>query len=107
MKKELPACPVEITLTLINSRWSILILRDLMQETKRFGQLQRSLGKVSQKVLSSTLKDLERNGLIVRKVYPEVPPRVEYSLTPLGNSLNPVLDSLRKWGEFYKQNFPQ
>lgn len=105
MKKELPACPVEITLTLINSRWSILILRDLMQETKRFGQLQRSLGKVSQKVLSSTLKDLERNGLIVRKVYPEVPPRVEYSLTPLGNSLNPVLDSLRKWGEFYKQNF--
>ncbi len=107
MKKELPACPVEITLTLINSRWSILILRDLMQETKRFGQLQRSLGKVSQKVLSSTLKDMEKNGLIIRKVYPEVPPKVEYSLSPLGDSLSPVLDSLKQWGEFYKQNFPQ
>lgn len=107
MKKELPACPVETTLTLINSRWSILILRDLMQETKRFGQLQRSLGKVSQKVLSSTLKDMEKNGLIIRKVYPEVPPKVEYSLSPLGDSLSPVLDSLKQWGEFYKQNFSQ
>ncbi len=107
MKKELPACPVEITLTLINSRWSILILRDLMEETKRFGQLQKSLGRVSQKVLSSTLKDMEKNGLIIRKVYPEIPPKVEYSLSSLGKSLSPVLDSLKQWGEFYKQNFPQ
>ncbi len=100
--KELPACPVETTLTLIGDKWKVLILRDLLPGTKRFGELKKSIGKVSQKVLTAQLRDMEQNGLVHRKVYPEVPPRVEYSLTPLGKSLKPILDAMWNWGEEYK-----
>ncbi len=100
--KELPACPVETTLTLIGDKWKVLILRDLMPGTKRFGELKRSIGNVSQKVLTAQLRDMEGSGLIHRKVYAEVPPRVEYSLTELGQSLKPILDAMQKWGEGYK-----
>ena len=103
-KKELPACPVETTLTLIGDKWKVLILRDLMPGTKRFGELKKSVGNVSQKVLTAQLRTMEESGLVNRKVYAEVPPRVEYSLTELGKSLKPILDSMRAWGEAYKAN---
>ena len=101
-KKELPACPVETTLTLLGDKWKVLILRDLMPGTKRFGELKKSVGNVSQKVLTAQLRTMEESGLVNRKVYAEVPPRVEYSLTELGKSLKPILDSMRAWGEAYK-----
>ena len=100
--KELPACPVETTLMLIGDKWKVLILRDLMPGTKRFGDLKKSIGNVSQKVLTAQLRDMEQNGLVHREVYAEVPPRVEYSLTELGRSLEPILDAMRNWGEGYK-----
>ncbi len=103
--KNLPACPVETTLTLIGNKWKVLILRDLLPGTKRFGELKKSLGSVSQKVLTAQLRDMEADGLVTRTVYPEVPPRVEYSLTDLGMSLQPVLNSLQNWGERYKASF--
>ncbi len=102
-KKELPACPVETTLALIGNKQKVLILRDLIGGTKRFGELQRSVGQVSQKVLTSNLREMEADALVERKVYAEVPPRVEYSLTALGQSLKPILDSLWAWGENYKE----
>ena len=101
-KKELPACPVETTLTLIGDKWKVLILRDLMPGTKRFGELKKSVGNVSQKVLTAQLRAMEESGLVNRKVYAEVPPRVEYSLTELGKSLKPILDFMWAWGEAYK-----
>ena len=101
-KKELPACPVETTLMLIGDKWKVLILRDLLPGTKRFGELKKSIGTVSQKVLTAQLRDMEHNGLVNRKVYPEVPPRVEYSLTELGRSLKPILDAMWDWGEEFK-----
>lgn len=105
MHKELPACPVETTLTLIGNKWKVLILRDLMGGTKRFGELKRSLGNVTQKVLTAQLRDMEENGLVHRQVYAEVPPRVEYSLTDLGKSLKLALDAMWAWGAGYqKQN---
>ena len=100
--KELPACPVETTLMLIGDKWKVLILRDLMPGKKRFGELKRSIGNVSQKVLTAQLRAMETSGLINRAVYAEVPPRVEYSLTALGESLKPILDAMRDWGEDYK-----
>ena len=100
--KELPACPVETTLMLIGDKWKVLILRDLMPGTKRFGELKKSIGNVSQKVLTAQLRDMEENGLVSRKTYAEVPPRVEYSLTELGRSLKPILDALQHWGEDYR-----
>ena len=103
-KKELPACPVETTLTLIGDKWKVLILRDLMPGTKRFGELKRSVGNVSQKVLTAQLRAMEANELVHREVYAEVPPRVEYSLTELGKSLKPILDSMWAWGEEYKSS---
>ena len=96
---ELPACPVETTLMLIGDKWKVLILRDLMPGTKRFGELKKSIGSVSQKVLTAQLRDMEEKGLVNRKVYAEVPPRVEYSL---GRSLKPILDAMWDWGEGYK-----
>ena len=96
-------CPVQTTLYLISSRWVILILRDLFMGTKRFGELMRSLKGVSQKVLTANLRTMEDLGLISRKVYPEVPPRVEYSLTKLGISLKPVIASMFDWGMAYKE----
>ena len=102
MAKELPACPVEVTLMLISDRWKVLILRDLLGGTKRFGELKKSIGSISQKVLTSNLRSMEEDGLLTRKVYAEVPPRVEYSLTALGRSLSPVLEAMRAWGEDYQ-----
>ena len=92
--KMLPACPVETTLTLISDKWKVLILRDLMTGTKRFGELKKSIGYVSQKVLTTQLRQMEASGLLSRKVYAEVPPRVEYTLTELGCSLKPVMDAM-------------
>lgn len=100
--KDLPACPVETTLTLIGDKWKVLILRDLMPGTKRFGELKKSIGNVSQKVLTAQLRAMEESGLLTRTVYAEVPPRVEYTLTELGKSLMPILDALWNWGEEYK-----
>ena len=103
--KPLPACTVETTLTLIGSKWKVLILRDLLSGTKRFGELKKSIGNVSQKVLTAQLRDMEECGLVSRKVYAEVPPRVEYSLTELGYSLKPILDAMWSWGENYKAQY--
>ena len=100
--RELPACPVETTLTLIGDKWKVLILRDLLPGTKRFGELKKSIGSVSQKVLTAQLRNMEQSGLVNRKVYAQVPPRVEYSLTKLGKSLKPILDAMQHWGEDYK-----
>ena len=102
-KVELPACPVEITLSLMADKWKFLIIRDLLTGTKRFGELQKSIGGVSQKVLTNNLRQMEKSGLINRKVYAEVPPKVEYSLTDLGKSLKPILDSMVNWGEDYRK----
>ena len=99
---ELPACPVETTLMFIGDKWKVLILRDLMDGTKRFGELKKSIGTVSQKVLTAQLRDMEEKGLLTRKVYAEVPPRVEYTLTETGYSLKPVLDAMWAWGAEYK-----
>ena len=99
---ELPACPVETTLMLIGDKWKVLILRDLMDGTKRFGELKKSIGTVSQKVLTAQLRGMEEKGLLTRKVYAEVPPRVEYTLTETGYSLKPVLDAMWAWGADYK-----
>ena len=100
----MPNCPVETTLILMGDRWKILIVRDLLTGTKRFGELKKSLTGISQKVLTSHLRAMEESGLVNRKVYAEVPPKVEYSLTETGKSLNLVLDAMWKWGEDYKAN---
>ena len=103
MKQELPACPVEITMGLIGDKWKILIIRDLLTGTKRFGELRKSLNGISQKVLTNNLRDMEKSGLVHREVFAEVPPRVEYSLTETGWSLKPVLDSMVLWGNNSRQ----
>lgn len=102
--KALPACPVETTLTLIGDKWKVLILRDLLTGTKRFGELKKSIGSVSQKVLTTQLRAMEENGLLTRTVYAEVPPRVEYTLTALGKSLHPILDAMRDFSETYQNS---
>lgn len=104
MKKDLPACPVETTLTLISDRWKVLIIRDLLEGTKRFGELKKSIGSISQKVLTSNLRSMEAAGLLTRRVYAEVPPRVEYTLTETGYSLKPVLDAMMEWGRAYQNS---
>lgn len=101
-KRELPACPVEITMMLISDKWKVLILRDLLNGTLRFSELRRSVGNVSQKVLTSNLRQMERDGLVHREVYPEVPPRVEYSLTETGRTLQPIIEAMKDWGTQYK-----
>ena len=98
----MPACPVEVTLRLMGDKWKILILRDLMNGTRRFGELKRSLCDITQKVLTSNLRTMEESGLLTRKVYAEVPPKVEYTLTETGLSLKPVLDAMAAWGTDYK-----
>lgn len=100
--KELPACPVEATLMLLSNRWRVLIIRDLLSGTKRFGELKKSIGGVSQKVLTANLRGMEEQGILERKVYAEVPPRVEYTLTETGYSLKPILDAMFQWGAEYK-----
>ena len=99
---ELPACPVETTLCLIGDKWKLLILRDLMGGTRRFGELKKSIGTVSQKVLTAHLRDMEEKGLLTRRVYAEVPPRVEYTLTETGRSVRPLLDAMAAWGADYQ-----
>ena len=98
----LPACPVETALALMGDRWKILIVRDLLTGTKRFGELKKSLNGISQKVLTQHLRIMEENGLVHRKVFAEVPPKVEYSLTDLGHSLKYIHDAMWQWGEEYK-----
>ena len=102
--KNLPECPVETTLKLIGNKWKVLIIRDLLTGTKRFNELMKSLDGISQKVLTSNLRSMENDGIINRKVYPEVPPKVEYTLTETGYSLQPVLSSMIIWGTEYKNN---
>lgn len=104
MTKVLPACPVEITLSLIGNRWKIIILRELMTGTKRFGELKKGVGAISQKVLTSNLREMEADGLVSREVFAEVPPRVEYTLTKTGRSLHMVLDAMSQWGEGYQES---
>lgn len=103
MKKELPACPVEIIMGLIGDKWKVLIIRDLLTGTKRFGEFKKSLNGITQKVLTNNLREMEASGLVNRKVYAEVPPRVEYSLTETGLSLKPILDSMVVWGNSYRE----
>ena len=104
MKNDLPACPVEITMGLIGEKWKVLIVRDLLTGTKRFGELKKSVTGITQKVLTNNLRQMEASGLVKRKVYAEVPPRVEYSLTETGFSLKPVLDAMVKWGNEYRNS---
>ena len=101
---KLPACPVETTLTMISDKWKILIIRDLLPGTKRFGELKKSIDGISQKVLTTKLRDMEKSGLLSRTVYPEVPPRVEYTLTELGQSLRPIIKSMQDWGINYQSS---
>ena len=105
LPSNLPACPVEVTLLLLSNKWTILILRDLFTGTKRFGELKKSLNGVSQKVLTANLRSSEEKGIIEREVSLEVPPRVEYRLTDLGKTLDPIIKSMYDWGEFYKSIF--
>ena len=102
LKKDLPACPVELTLLLISNKWKILIIRDLLEGTKRFSELKKSINNISQKVLTSNLREMEENDLLTRKVYPEVPPRVEYTLTDVGYNLKTLLDDMDRWGTWYR-----
>ena len=106
-KENLPPCPVETTLLLIGNKWKVLILRDLMDGTKRFGELKRSIGSVSQKVLTQQLRTMESDGLVHREVYAEVPPRVFYRLPELGEILTPILEEMLNWGlDFPEQMAP-
>lgn len=102
MLKDLPKCPVETTLKMIGKKWTIIILRELLSGTKRFGELKTSVKGISQKVLTSNLRKMQEDGLVVREVYNNVPPRVDYTLTDVGYSLASVLDSMADWGEGYR-----
>lgn len=102
-KQELPECPVATTVALIGSKWKLLIIRNLLQRPWRFNELKKDLEGISQKVLTDSLRSMEADGLITRTVFPEVPPRVEYALSELGQSLKPILDSMVDWGNAYKQ----
>ena len=102
-KEEMPACPVATTVQLIGSKWKLLILRNLLQRPWRFNELKRSLEGISQKVLTDSLRSMESDGLITRTVYPEVPPRVEYALSGLGESMRPIIAAMEQWGRAYKE----
>ncbi|MDY3258136.1 MAG: helix-turn-helix domain-containing protein [Ruminococcus callidus] len=101
-KEELPECPVATTVQLIGNKWKLLILRNLRMRPWRFNELQKSLEGISQKVLTQSLRSMESDGIVVRTVYAEVPPRVEYSLSKLGETMSPILDAMEKWGNDYK-----
>lgn len=103
-KEELPECPVATTVQVIGSKWKLLIIRNLLRRPWRFNELRKNLNGISQKVLTDCLRALEADGIIARTVYPEVPPRVEYSLTELGESMRPILDAMQIWGETYKNS---
>jgi len=104
-KEELPECPVATTVSLIGSKWKLLIMRNLLVRPWRFNELKKSLDGISQKVLTDSLRSMEEDGIITRTVFPEVPPRVEYALSPLGESMRPILDSMQHWGNNYKKTF--
>ena len=97
-KEELPACPVATTVQLIGSKWKLLILRNLLARPWRFNELKKNLEGISQKVLTDSLRSLEKDGIVTRTVYPEVPPRVEYSLSELGDSMRPIINAMEQWG---------
>ena len=101
-KDELPECPVATTVRLRGNKWKLLIIRDLLEGERRFGELKKSVSGISQKVLSENLRALESDGIISREVFAEVPPRVLYSLTDVGRSLLPVIDAMADWGETYR-----
>ena len=103
-KEELPDCPVAVTVSLIGNKWKLLIIRNLLVRPWRFNELHRNLDGISQKVLTDNLRQLESDGIITRTIYPEVPPRVEYALSDLGNSMRPILDAMQDWGNAYKKN---
>lgn len=103
-KDELPACPVATTVQLIGSKWKLLIMRNLLQRPWRFNELQKDLEGISQKVLTDSLRSMEADAIITRTVYPEVPPRVEYALSELGESMRPILNAMETWGNAYKEN---
>ena len=102
-KEELPDCPVQTTVQLIGSKWKLLIMRNLLVRPWRFNELHKSLEGISQKVLTDSLRSMEEDGIITRTVYPEVPPRVEYALSELGESMRPIIKSMEAWGTAYKQ----
>ncbi|MBO6257905.1 MAG: helix-turn-helix transcriptional regulator [Succinivibrio sp.] len=102
-KEELPDCPVATTVSLIGSKWKLLIMRNLLVRPWRFNELQRSLEGISQKVLTDSLRSMEEDGIITRTVFPEVPPRVEYALSELGESMRPIIKSMETWGTEYKK----
>ena len=101
-KEEMPACPVATTVQLIGSKWKLLIMRNLLQRPWRFKELRKNLEGISQKVLTDSLRSMEEDGIITRTVYPEVPPRVEYALSALGESMRPIMDAMEVWGNNYK-----
>lgn len=103
MVKKESRCPVETTLTVIGGRWKVLILRELFPGVKRFGELHRSIHGITQKMLTQQLREMESDRILNRKVYPEIPPKVEYSLTSLGKSLKPVLDAMHGWGTKHQE----
>ncbi len=101
-KDELPDCPVATTVQVIGSKWKLLIMRNLLTRPWRFNELQKNLEGISQKVLTDSLRSMEADGIITRTVYPEVPPRVEYALSPLGETMRPILDAMQAWGDAFK-----
>ena len=101
-KEEMPICPVATTVQLIGSKWKLLIMRNLLERPWRFNELKKDLEGVSQKVLTDSLRSMEADGLITRTVYPEVPPRVEYALSQLGESMRPIIEAMEEWGREYK-----
>ena len=103
-KEELPACPVAITVQMIGSKWKLLIMRNLLARPWRFNELKKDLKGISQKVLTDSLRSMEADGIITRTVYPEVPPRVEYALSDLGESMRPIIKSMEAWGLDYKKS---
>ena len=102
-KQELPACPVATTVSLIGSKWKLLIIRNLIKRPWRFNELMKSIDGISQKVLTASLKSMVDDGLVIKTSYPEVPPHVEYSLSPLGESMKPMIQVMEQWGKDYKQ----
>lgn len=102
-KEEMPSCPVATTVQLIGSKWKLLIMRNLLARPWRFNELQKSLDGISQKVLTESLRSMEEDGIVIRTVFPEVPPHVEYSLSELGESMRPIIASMEAWGKIYKE----
>ena len=103
-KEEMPACPVATTVQLIGSKWKLLIMRNLLARPWRFNELKKDLEGISQNVLTDSLRSMEADGIITRTIYPEVPPRVEYALSELGESMRPIMNAMELWGKNYKEN---